>query len=81
MRVMRAWVWAVSVRMPACALVSDRARSPRRCSAMARSAIVTCSPLASSMSISRGSGDGVICRARWTSPSVVFPIAETTTTS
>ena len=43
--------------------------------------MVTCSPVARSMSISRGSGVGVIRLARPTSPSVVLPIAETTTTS
>jgi len=43
--------------------------------------MVTCSPVASSMSTSRGSGFGVIFEARLTRLSVVLPIAETTTTS
>src|SRR5882672_7574670 len=47
---------------------------------MASSAIVTCSPVESSMSISRRSGAEEIWRASARSPSVVLPIAETTTT-
>ena len=80
-RVMRALVWARSVRRPTWGPVSERALSPSACSAMASSAMVTCSPVASSMSISRGSGVRVIWPARPTRPSVVLPIAETTTTS
>src|ERR1051325_4106993 len=48
---------------------------------MARRPIVTCSPVASSMSISRGAGWGTIWWARATSESVVLPMAETTITS
>src|SRR5262245_25297861 len=47
---------------------------------MARSPIVTCSPVASSMSISRGSGFDVMAAASPRRPSVVFPMADTTTT-
>ena len=42
--------------------------------------MVTCSPVASSMSISRGSGVGVIAPARAIRESVVLPMADTTTT-
>ena len=49
--------------------------------AMARSAIETCSPVASSMSISRSGGVGVTFCASRISPSVVLPMAETTTTT
>src|SRR3990172_4546652 len=48
---------------------------------MASRPIVTCSPLASSISISRGSGLGETAWASSISPSVVLPMAETTTTS
>ena len=48
---------------------------------MASRPMVTCSPVASTMSISRGSGVAVMAWARATRPSVVLPIAETTTTS
>ena len=41
---------------------------------------MTCSPVARSMSISRGSGVGVMAAARASRPSVVLPMAETTTT-
>ena len=43
-------------------------------------AIETCSPVASSMSISRWGGSGLRARASAVSSSVVWPIAETTTT-
>ncbi len=49
--------------------------------AMAMSAIETCSPVVSSMSISRLGGWGAISRARAISVSVVFPMAETTMTT
>src|SRR3990172_7944809 len=78
---MRALVWAVSVKMPTWAPVKERAGWPRLWIAMARRAIDTCSPVARSMSISRGSGLGAICAARATSESVVFPMADTTTTT
>ncbi len=48
---------------------------------MASSDIAIRSPAVSSMSISRGSGTGVICVASETSSSVVSPMAETTTTT
>ena len=81
MRVIRALVWAVSVRIPTWGPVNERALKPSPCRAMASSAIVICSPVASSMSISRGSGEFEMRVARLTSPSVVLPIADTTTTS
>src|SRR5262249_1084301 len=59
----------------------DRALRPRACRAMVKSAIVTCSPVESSMSISRRSGAEQIRRASVRRPSVVLPMAETTTTS
>jgi hypothetical protein len=59
----------------------ERALCPAASIAMARSAIDTCSPVASSMSISRSGGVGVIFCASRISPSVVFPMAETTTTT
>ena len=49
--------------------------------AMARSAMETCSPVASSMSTSRSGGVGVTSWASRSRPSVVFPMAETTTTT
>ena len=79
--VIRARVCARSVRIAAWNPVNERARSPKAWSAIARSAIVTCSPVASSMSISRGSGAGDTWCARPTRWSVVLPMAETTTTS
>ena len=48
-----AFVWTPSVTMPACAPVSETAGTPIACSAIAVSAMVVCSPVASSMSISR----------------------------
>ena len=42
---------------------------------------MTCSPVASSISVSRRSGSVEIWRASASRPSVVLPIAETTTTS
>ena len=50
---MRARPWADSVRMPTCGPVIDTAGTPSAWSAIASSAIDTCSPVASSMSISR----------------------------
>src|SRR5256885_11208152 len=81
MRVIRAFVWARSVWIAAWDPVNERALRPRACSAIDRSAIVTCSPVASSMSISRGSGAGETWWARARRLSVVLPIAETMTTS
>jgi hypothetical protein len=79
--VIRAFVCPQSVRMAAWKPVSERALRPPSWSAIASSAIVTCSPVASSMSSSRGSGACVIWWARLMRLSVVLPIAETTTTS
>jgi hypothetical protein len=80
MRLMRARVWAPSVKSPTWGPVKEDAGWPSDCSAIASSPIVTCSPVASIMSISRGSGVGVIAAASEMRPSVVLPIAETTTT-
>ena len=60
MFVILALVWTPSVTMPACAPVSETAGTPIACSAIAVSAMVVCSPVASSMSISRSGGVGVI---------------------
>src|SRR5262245_41716946 len=49
--------------------------------AMARSAMETCSPVASSMSTSRSGGEGVTSWASRSRVSVVLPMAETTTTA
>ena len=55
---MRAFVCDVSVTIPACEPVSEIARWPRSLIAIAHSAQDTRSPVDSSMSISRGVGDG-----------------------
>ena len=47
--------------MPACAPVSETAGTPIAWSAIAVSAIVVCSPVASSTSISRSGGASMIC--------------------
>ena len=44
-------------------------------------AIVTCSPVDNNISISRREGSAAICLAKLTNPSVVLPMAETTTTT
>ena len=80
MRLMRALVWTSSVYSPTWGPVKEQAGRPRDWSAIARSPTVTCSPVASSMSISRGSGLDVMAAARASRPSVVFPMADTTTT-
>src|SRR6185369_9156422 len=61
--------------------VKERAGTPRALSAIASSAIETCSPVVSSTSISRAGGSGEICFVRSTRRSVESPIAETTTAS
>ena len=66
--------------MPACAPVSDTAGTFSACSAMAVSAMVCCSPVASSTSISRSLGSGMISLASLIKLSVTPLIAETTTT-
>src|SRR5262245_59798467 len=57
----------------------ERASHPRSLSAIARSAIETCSPAASSTSSSRGSGRRCTPCASSTSRAVSAPMAETTT--
>src|ERR1035437_8325673 len=66
--------------MPACAPVSAIDGTPRAWSAMDTSVALWCSPVASSMSSSRGSGSSVIAPARASSSSVISPMADTTTT-
>src|SRR5918997_2293198 len=66
--------------MPACGPVSETAATPLSCSAIASSATDCSSPVASSWSISRGEGSRLTSPASLRSLSVVFPIAETTTT-
>src|SRR5580765_5040289 len=75
-----AFVWTPSVTMPACAPVSETAGTPIAWSAIAVSAVVVCSPVASRTSISRSGGAAMICLASLIRPSVTPPIAETTTT-
>ena len=67
--------------MPACLPVKDCALYPSDWIAMARSAIVTRSPVDTSMSISRGSGFSLTWLARLISLSVSPLMAETTTTT
>ncbi len=78
--VMRAAPWAESVSTPLCEPVNEIASTPRSCSAIASSAIDTRSPVVSSMSSSRRLGAGETSRASASSSSVVWPIADTTTT-
>ena len=78
---MRALVWMLSVTMPIWAPVRLIALWPSEWMAIAINATLTCSPVASSMSISRAGGSWVICRAISTSRSVCRPIALTTTTT
>src|SRR5712691_7152197 len=80
MRRMRAWVWTPSVIIPTWGPVKEQAGCPRLPRAMASRPMVICSPEARTMSISRGSGVGVMACARATRLSVVLPMAETTTT-
>ena len=79
-RKIRARVWAASVTMPTWAPVREIAGCPISCNAMLKSAIDTCSPVESNISISRLLGFGEISLASFTKPSVVLPIAESTTT-
>ncbi len=58
---MRALVWVLSVLMPICAPVRLIALWPSEWIAIAISATLTCSPVESSMSISRAGGWSVIC--------------------
>ena len=66
---------------PTCGPVNEIARRPAAWIAMASSAMETCSPVASSISISRSGGSGSIWVASSTSSSVKSPIAETTATT
>jgi len=66
--------------MHTCPPVNERALNPRFSSAIAVSAIVTCSPVASSTSSSRGLGRGAMLVPRPSNRSVSPDIAETTTT-
>ena len=77
---MRARPWDDSVMIPAWVPVIETAGTPSACRAIESRAIETCSPVASSMSISRWGGSLLMARARLVSSSVVWPIAETTTT-
>src|SRR5450759_4292333 len=78
---MRALVCPDSVTMPACAPVNEIASWPSEWIAMASSAMVTCSPVASSMSISRSGGSELMAPASSSRSSVTSPIAETTATT
>ena len=79
------WILALvctpSVTMPAWAPVSETAGMPSECSAMAARAMVVCSPVASSTSISRSLGSGMISLASLIRLSVTPLMAETTTTT
>ena len=77
---MRAMLNASSVRMPHCEAVSEIAGIVLCCNARPRSDTETCSPVASRRSISRPPGSSDTACARATRSSVVFPIAERTTT-
>ena len=77
---MRARPWADSVTIPAWVPVIDTAGTPCSCRAIESRAIATCSPVASSMSISRWGGLLVMARASPVSSSVVWPMADTTIT-
>src|SRR5439155_22310573 len=66
--------------MPAWAPVRETAGTSSECKAMAVSAMVVCSPVASSMSISRSLGSGMISLASLMRLSVTPLMAETTTT-
>src|SRR5438552_12027862 len=66
--------------MPACGPVSETAFTPSAWSAMAVSAMVVCSPVASSTSSSRSFGSGMISFASRIRLSVTPLMAETTTT-
>ncbi len=78
---MRAFVWDVSVTMPACEPVREIARWPRSFIAIAHNAHDWRSPVESSMSISRGSGLGEISCASAMRKSVVRPRALSTATT
>ena len=69
-----------SVVMPAWAPESAIAGTPRACRAIETRVALWCSPVARSMSSSRGSESSVMELASARSSSVVSPMAETTTT-
>ncbi|MNX84249.1 hypothetical protein D3C86_1160410 [compost metagenome] len=81
MVLMGALRWTGSVVIPACQPVRLTALTPSSMRAWASSAMETCSPVASSMSTSRGEGALEIWFMRPTRPSVVLPMAETATTT
>ena len=74
-----AFVWTASVSIRTCPPVKLTAGWPLASRAIAISAIVTCSPVESSMSSSRLGGSALIWAASRSSSSVVLPIALTTT--
>lgn len=73
--------WQPTARNPACAPEMDSARTPRFRRVMANRAADSASPAARSLSISRRSGIRLKPSAESTSSSVLFPRADTTTTS
>ncbi len=77
---MRALVKALSVRIATCAPVIDFAPKPHFCKAIANRAIVTCSPVDTIWSSSRGSGSSVMAFASAKRRLVSPLIADTTTT-
>ena len=78
---MRALVCELSVLMPICPPVRLTALCPSDTIAIAIRATLTCSPVESSMSISRAGGFSLISAAKETSMSVFLPIALTTITT
>ena len=79
MRRMRASEWTEVDWMPTWKALRDTQRRPRFSSAMAQRATLICSPVASSMSISRLEALGLISSALAMRSSVVSPCAERTT--
>ena len=75
------FVWCPPVLIPACLPVREIAGYPNDCKAILKRAIVCCSPVDISLSISLLSGFSVISFASFIRPSVVFPIADTTATT
>jgi hypothetical protein len=78
---MRAFMWLVSVRNPACDPVKLSASTPMLCRAMHTSAIAFRSPAVTSMSISRPGRIDDVSVARRSSSSVSLPMADTTSTT
>ena len=77
----RALLWCPLVRTPAWSPVREMAGTPIDCKHMATSGAVIVSPLAVSMSSSRAGGAGETFLASSIRRSVVWPMAETTTTT